>query len=224
MFEFSLWATVDILSTEYGRQIHPAGANPLHQLLWEASGYLCTDERRLQSFSALRERVGFEPELILAANPDLLAQIAATGGIHPDIRANRMCEIAEITLAEFDGDLNTVCRLPLKQALKAFQRFGGIAEPGAAKILLFAGAYLSLSLESNSLRTLMRIMGIADSGNYNKDYKTVQAALADQVGNTYVDLQQAYLLLRLHGKTLCKTNSPLCGECPLAERCCWNLS
>ncbi|MEP6754029.1 MAG: hypothetical protein ABJA67_00900 [Chthonomonadales bacterium] len=209
------------LSALYGPQSHPAGADPLHQLLWESAGYLCTDERRLSAFNALRDRVGFEPEAILATSPDLLWEIAALGGIHPDIRAGRMREIAEIALDEFHGDLYSACKLPLKQAMKSFQRFGGIAEPGAAKVLLFARAFPLLPFDSNGLRTSMRLLGAADSGNYCKDYKTVQSVLAPVIGEDFEALEQAYLLLRTHGKTICKTNGPLCDECPLSDRCEW---
>ncbi len=219
MIETDLWSTIGILTKEYGTQAHPAGPDPLHQLLWEVSGYLCTDERRLKAFHRLGEQVGFEPEKLLAASLDVLKEIAALGGIHPDIRAGRMRDIAEITLEEFDGDLYNACRLPLKQAIKAFQRFGGIAEPGATKILLFAGAYPFLPLESNGLRCLMRLIGVEDTGNYNKDYRAVQSAISDQIGESFEDLQQAYLLLRLHGKTICKSNKPICGQCQLASNC-----
>jgi endonuclease III len=41
----------------------------------------------------------------------------------------------------------------------------------------------------------------------------------DQIPRGAAPLSRAHLLLRQHGKTLCRNACPLCEECPLAALC-----
>jgi endonuclease III len=41
----------------------------------------------------------------------------------------------------------------------------------------------------------------------------------DQIPRGAVALSRAHLLLRQHGKTLCRNTRPLCEACPLAGFC-----
>src|SRR5580692_11739175 len=118
------------LRTDYGRPKRPATSDPLELVFWENAAYLLTDERRQKVFELLRERVGLRPRDILAAKPATLLEIAKLGGMRPEVRVERWLTIAQIALAEFQGDLRNVLRLPLKQAKKALQQFPCIGEPG----------------------------------------------------------------------------------------------
>ena len=149
----------------------------------------------------------------------ILLDIAKLGGIHPDLRARRLKEIALIALNEFDGDLGSVLQLPQPQATRALKKFPSIADPGAEKILLFTRTYPVLALESNGLRVLLRLGFGQEHKNYSTSYASVREALRDQIGDDFDFLIGAHQLLRQHGKELCKTNAPDCQSCPLARSC-----
>jgi hypothetical protein len=85
----------------------------------------------------LRKQVGLQPTEILAAPIEQLVSITKLGGIHPELRAQRLKEIAHIVLNDFAGDLGNVLQLPYPKAIKELKRFPSIGEPGAEKILLF---------------------------------------------------------------------------------------
>src|SRR2546422_8413212 len=53
--------------------------------------------------------------------------------------------------------LRAAVRRSPKEANQLLQRFPGIGEPGADKILLFAGGQVSLGPDSNALRVLYRL-------------------------------------------------------------------
>src|SRR5271154_4841694 len=150
-------ALIQRLRAAYGRPKPPCTSDPLELVFWENAAYLLTDERRQKVFDLLSERVGLRPRNILAANPAMLLELAKLGGMRPEVRVQRWLTIANITLAEFDGDPNNALRLPIKQAKKAMQLFPCIGEPGAEKILLFTKSYPVLGLDSNALRVLVRI-------------------------------------------------------------------
>jgi endonuclease III len=50
-------------------------------------------------------------------------------------------------------------------------------------------------------------------------YRALQEAVRDQIPRGAAPLSRAHLLLRQHGKTLCRNTRPLCEECPLAGHC-----
>jgi endonuclease III len=191
---------------------------PWELILWENVAYLADDDERQKAFDALKKRVGIEPTRILAAPAEAL--IEATGhGILAAQFAEKLRECARIALEDFDGDLRSVLKLPSAKAKKALQKFPGIGEPGAEKILLFTKTHSVLALESNGLRVLQRLGFADEQKSYSKTYRLVQAAAEAGTGKDSAQLIQAHLLLRRHGRELCRRTAPLCDQCPLAPDC-----
>lgn len=185
--------------------------DPLEQILWETVGYLASYERRQEAFAALKERTGLTPERIASTSPEVLEEICRIGGIYPEVRAERLQTIAQIVLHEYGGDLSSVLNMPTKQALKALCRFPSIGMPGAEKILLFAGVYPVLALDSNGLRVLTRVGYGEESTDYSRTYRSVRNAVAGTYPNDCTWLIRANMLLRRHGQTICRRSSPECG-------------
>jgi endonuclease-3 len=132
--------------------------------------------------------------------------------------ADKLRACAQIAIEDFRADLGLVLRQPLQQAKKALRRFPGIGEPGADKILLFAGVQSSLAPDSNALRVLGRLGFIAEHKSYARMYASSRELKATPALKIAA-VQEANLLLQTHGQTLCKRNAPLCAACPLANRC-----
>jgi endonuclease-3 len=210
---------INALEAHYGRPQPPPVSDPLPLILWDNIGYLVEDDRRAIAFEALHKEVGLKPPQILSASLTQLVRITRLGGIHPEQRAQRLKEIAHIVLNEFEGDLANALKLPLPKAIKALRKFPSIADPGAEKILLFTKTYPVLGLESNGLRVLLRLGFGQEYKNYSTSYVSVREALADQIGADCDFLIRAHQLLRQHGKTLCRTNNPACGDCPVRRNC-----
>jgi endonuclease-3 len=77
-----------------------------------------------------------------------------------------------------------------------------------------------LPLESNGLRVLTRIgYGRFHLKNYGAMYRSVQEAIAPELPGKSDRLARAHLLLRTHGKTICKDGQPQCHECPVEGGC-----
>ena len=207
------------LEAHYGRPTPPKLSDPLHLILFESIGYLVDDDRREAAFATLRQQVGLTPTDLLSASTEQLVKITKLGGIHPELRAQRLKEIAHIVLNDFNGDLPSVLKLPYPKAIKALKKFPSIGEPGAEKILLFTKTYPILALESNGLRVLLRLGSGQEHKDYSSSYASVRDALKDQIGEDCDLLIRAHQLLRLHGKVTCRTNNPSCDECPVREKC-----
>jgi endonuclease III len=212
------------LAKFYGKPNPPITTDPFELILFESVAYLVTDERREEAFKLLRKTVGTKPHEILAASNDALLRVTELGGMQPDKRAARLREIALIAMNEFGGDLSEALKQPLPKAKKALQKFPSIGEPSAEKILLFTQSYPVLGLDSNGLRVLLRLGFGEEKKNYSASYRSVQDAIKDQISDDYEWLIDAHLLLRQHGKELCKTNRPQCEKCPVRESCAYYLN
>ncbi len=191
-------------------------------LLLEKSGYLVPDEKRERAFRELKKRVGTTPAKIISAPMEVLQEICAMGGIHAGLRALRMKQCAELARQE---PLKDVLKLDFKKARKAIAKYPMIGEPGAEKILLFAGVQPVLALESNGLRVLVRLGIGEDNKNYSTMYRRTQQAIAPAIAGWTCDrLTGAHQLLRRHGKELCRHSDPSCDLCPLQTDCKYTMA
>src|SRR5438477_4156428 len=209
------------LAKFYGKPKSPFITDPFELILFENVAYLVSDERRAEAFELLRKTVGTRPHQILAADNNALLKVAEFGGMQPEKRAARLREIALIAMNEFGGGLNEALQLSLRKAKKALQKFPGVGEPSAEKILLFTRSYPVLALDSNGLRVLLRLGFGEEKKNYSASYRSVQEALSGQLPDDYDFLIAAHQLLRQHGKELCKTNRPYCEKCPVRKDCAY---
>ncbi len=212
------------LARFYGKPKPPITTDPFELILVENVAYLVTDEVRAEAFRLLRKTVGTKPHEILAGANDALLKVTRLGGMQPEKRAARLREIALIAMNEFGGDLGEALRLPLPKAKKALQKFPSIGEPSAEKFLLFTRSYPVLGLDSNGLRVLLRLGFGEEKKNYSASYRSVQEAIKDKLADDYDWLIDAHLLLRQHGKELCKTNRPLCEKCPVRKSCAYYVN
>jgi len=215
----SLGFVVTSLEKKYGQPANLKTHDPFELILLENIAYLASDDRRFKAFETLKEKIGVKPTDLLSANIEDLVEITRIGGIHPELRAHRLQEIARIALTDFEGDLNLVLDLPIAKAVNALKKFPSIGEPGAKKILLFARGYPLIALDSNGLRVLLRLGFGREHKNYATAYRSVEAELVNQGVRDAALLVRAYQLLRQHGQELCKTNNPLCHSCPLSSAC-----
>jgi endonuclease-3 len=210
---------VDDLGRHYGPPVPPPVSDPLQMILWENVAYLADDEARAAAYALLERRVGTDPRAILAAPDEALLEVARAGGIMAERRPAKIRDVAEIVVAEFDGDLSRLVAGPLDKAKRGLRKFPGIGEPGAEKILLFARRQPILALDSNGLRVLSRLGFGEERKSYAATYRSVQEAASREIRADFDRLITTHLLLRRHGRTLCKTNAPVCERCPVRDHC-----
>jgi endonuclease-3 len=207
------------LEALYGRPPAPP-SDPFELILREQVAYLADDETRDRAFRLLERSVGVDPKAIAAAEPEVLLAVTRSGGaIAPDARADRLRAAATLALEKWDGDLRRVLKLPFVEARRELERFPAIGEPGAEKILLFAGAHPVLALDSNGLRVLLRLGYGKESKSYSTTYRSAQRPASEELPKSCDRLADAFQLLRRHGQRLCTRARPACGRCPAAALC-----
>lgn len=86
----------------YGKQEPCWPSDPYLFLLWWYCGYPASDASCTKGWTQLTEKIGTDPDAILAAPPASLAAVLKPGGMLPELRAERMKEVAARIKDEFD--------------------------------------------------------------------------------------------------------------------------
>lgn len=167
----------------------------------------------------MNREIGVEPHQLLAATPTDLATALKTGGMVPELRATRLKDIAARVEDEFGGDLRAGLGGPIAKARKALKKFPSIADPGADRILLFAGVAPVPAVPSNCPHVVVRVQRGQEHQNYGVTYREAQQAIEAEVPEKFDARTRAYLLLKRHGQTLCTRTKPKCWQCPVSPSC-----
>jgi endonuclease III len=225
-----LGSVLEMLEKHYGKQAAVGPSDPYEMILFVNCGYPATDASCTKGYEALKLEVGTKPAEILAAPKAKLAKLMRLGGIVPELRAERLKTIAKIVNEEFGGDLKWSLGKLLDEetkdngkgirfAKKALKEFPVIGEPGADKILLFAGLAPIAAVPSACVGVPQRILFGDEDKNYAAEYRAAQEAMTAELPESFDVRQRAYLLLKRHGAEICKRTKPRCEICPISGRC-----
>ena len=210
---------LDRLETLYGPQEPNFPVEPYEFLVWWYCGYPASDAACSKGWAALTRDVGIEPEKLLKAKPAELSAALKPGGMVPELRAERLKEVAMRVQDEFAGDLRAGLVGPIPQARKRLKSFPSIADAGADRILLFGGISPIAAVPSNCVHVLDRILHPSESKNYSAAYREAQRVLVAELPEKFDARTRAYLLLKKHGQEICKRTNPKCDKCPISAKC-----
>ncbi len=218
----SLRAVVDRLARHYGKPPAPL-RDAWHLILWDNVCYLANDDKRAAAFALLKQTVGLKPEQILSA-PLARLRVVTAHGVLADKFAAKLREAARLAIAECEGDVDAFIRKTPDRAHRTLRKFPGIGEPGADRIMLFAGLVRTLAPESNGLRVLTRLGTCVEHKSYGATYKASQLVTARELSRDARALTAAHLLLRRHGQETCTRTSPACDRCPVRHQCAFAVA
>ena len=220
---------IDRLEKFYGKPKTPKSilrsltgrTDPYEMIVYTTCGYPASDAACAKGFAALKKEVGIRPADILGAPEKKLVEILRLGGIVPELRAQRLREIAARVKHEFGGNLSEVLERPLPEVRKALKSFPTIGDSGVDKILLFTRTAPIAAVPSNCPEVTVRLMHGQPYKNYGVNYREAQGAVRAGVPADCTALLRAYLLLKHHGQEICKRTRPLCDQCPVARGCAY---
>jgi endonuclease III len=214
--------SLEQLEAFHGKQEPNWPTDPYLFLVWWHCGYPASDAACAKGWDSLNATIGTGTQQILAATEAKLTKALTPGGMVPALRAQRLKQIAERVEHEFAGDLRRALTGSLPLARKALKKFPNIADPGADRILLFAGIAPIAAIPSNCPHVLIRIQLGLERENYGVNYQQAQAAIEKEVPENIADRTRAYLLLKRHGQELCKRTKPKCEQCPVSTTCAYH--
>ncbi|MDQ6898438.1 MAG: hypothetical protein M3256_04845 [Actinomycetota bacterium] len=162
------------------------------------------------------ERLGIACKHSTPYHPQTCGKVAGHGILAATF-AGKLRSAAAIAIEL--GDLESLVSVRVAQAKRVLQRFPGIGEPGADRILLFGRLHAVPALDSNGSRALQRLLSVSVGGSYARVYRAETALIAAGLRADFDGLIEAYQLLRRHGQELCRRKVPLCDGCPLRDGC-----
>jgi endonuclease-3 len=207
------------LESFHGQQEACSPSDPYLFLVWWHCGYPASDASCSKGWDSLNRKIGVELKQILAASPASLTKALQGSGMFPELRAMRLKEIAARVQDEFGGDLRAALVGPAARVRKTLKSFPGIGDPGADRILLFAGLAPAAAVPSNCVHVAVRLLGRSESENYVQGYREAQRAIEAEIPKKFDARIRAYLLLKRHGQELCKRTNPKCAQCPVSSSC-----
>jgi len=213
-------AVLDRLEAVYGPQEPAFPTDPYLFLIWWHCGYPASDLRCRKGWESLRRAVGAGVAELLGAPMAKLTEALKPGGMVPELRAMRLKEIAARVKQEYGGDLRGGLKGPMTEIRRALKRFPNIADPGADRMILFAGIAPIAAIPSNCPHVLVRIQQGLERENYGVTYRAAQHAVETGVPETLDARWRAFLLLKRHGQEICKTR-PLCEKCVVSGGCAY---
>ena len=210
---------LDKLEEAYGKQKPAWPVDPYEFIVWWNCGYPASDVACGRGWKKLKSEVGTDPPSLLAATSKKIASAVKGGGLIPELRASRLQEIAMRVKDGFGGDLRAALAGSLSEARKILKMFPGIGDPGADRILLFAGIKPIAAVPSNCAQVLVRFLYGREGESYNVNYRQAQQAIAADVPESFEARMRAYLLLKHHGQEICKRSRPRCERCNVSSTC-----
>jgi endonuclease-3 len=223
---------LDALEHHYGRQKAAGPSDPYEMILFINCGYPATDASCHKGFAALKRDIGLTPQEILAASDVTLAGLMRRGGIMPRQRAERLKSIARAVQRDCHGDLRETLiqwmreekQHPgrgLRGARRVLRQFPTIGEPGAEKILLFARLAPVAAVPSAFVAVAERLWHGDTGTSYLAAYRRARETLSLGLPESFEARQRAYLLLKAHGRDICKRSAPRCELCPVTGHCAY---
>jgi endonuclease III len=208
-----------VLEGHYGRVRATKPARPYYLLLFANCGYPASERACQAGFTALEGSVGLSAESILRASKRRLVEAMRAGGIVPELRADRILDIAKRSTTEPGADPDLIAKLPTAKARKLLKTFPTIGDPGADKILLLSHTEAIAAVPSNATQVPLRLGFGEEQASYAAGYRSIQAALDAALPGTVAARVRAYLLLKKHGEETCKRSRPQCDHCPIESAC-----
>jgi len=203
----------------HGAQEPSWPVEPYEFIVWWHCGYPPSDAACGKGWQKLNQEVGIGPDQLLRVSQAKLISALRPGGMVPELRAQRLKEVALRVKNEFAGDLRAALNGPISTARKKLKMFPGIADPGADRILLFGNLSPIAAVPSNCVHVLLRIQNGPERKSYSVNYRMAQQLIAAEVPEKFDARTRAYLLLKRHGQEVCKSSKPRCEACPLSGRC-----
>lgn len=211
---------LDRLEKQYGEQEAGWPTDPYLFLIWWHCGYPASDKACAKGWDSLRKHVGIELEQILRAPTSKLTEALRPGGMVPELRAIRLKEIAARIKDEFSGDLRAALVGPMTKVRGTLKKFPNIADPGADRILVFAGIAAVAAIPSNCPHVLVRLLRGQERENYGVTYREAQESVEAEILPQFDARIRTYLLLKRHGQEICKAK-PKCEQCILQAVCAY---
>lgn len=152
------------------------------------------------------------PEQLAETGTREIQKLIKPAGLHR-VKSKRLKQLARAVCERYGGDLDSVLRMPLKDARRELLSLPGVGYKTADVLLVFAGGRDVLPIDTHIFRIAKRL-GIAPP---KAGYEEVRLRLEELIPRGRRG--KAHMLLIQHGRRYCRARNPLCLECQINDLC-----
>ena len=217
LFAVSRLETIlNALQQFYGA-LPPPPRDPFTLFVWEVLSVHSTPRKRDAALAALKRIPALTPDAMWRAPQKKLEQCVTLAGPYAENRLQALRTGAE--LFRRSPGLAAIIRGPLPAARRALKPFPQLGETGAHRMLLFAAGQAILPVDARVSRVGRRLGYGEAAGDFKKQARAVQEALARELPVSADAYRRAFLYLSHHGGATCTESDPHCSICPLLREC-----
>ncbi len=169
------------------------------------------DKNSISAFKRLDEKIGVEPNKILNAEINEIAEAIKIGGLYR-VKAKKIKEATKEILTRLDGDLTKLANMEYEEARKLLLKISGIGDK-TADILLLKMGHPAFPVDTHIKRITRRLGLVNRKAKYLEISEFWRKNLPSE---NYLD---AHLELIAFGRKICKSINPRCNICPLRDTC-----
>ena len=195
----------------------PPPRDPFTLFVWEVLSVHSTPRKRDAALAALKRIPAMTPDAMWRAPQKKLEQSVALAGPYAENRLHALRTGTE--LFRRSPGLPAIIRGPLPAARRALKPFPQLGETGAHRMLLFAAGQAILPVDARVSRVGRRLGYGEAAGDFKKQARAVQGALARELPVAADAYRRAFLYLSHHGGATCTESDPHCSICPLLREC-----
>ena len=166
-----------------------------------------------KAIDSLKSAHALDLEIINEMPRDHLSQLIYSAGFH-NVKPDRLKSLSSYLMANFDGKIEALKRLPIGTARSQLLAIDGIGPETADAILLYALGKSVFIVDTYTKRLFTRLGYSVEQDSYD----SWQTFFASQMHKTTYTFQQYHALIVEHSKARCKSK-PICNSCPLASHC-----
>ena len=165
-----------------------------------------------KAIDSLKSAHALDLEIINEMPRDHLSQLIYSAGFH-NVKPDRLKSLSSYLMANFDGKIEALKRLPTGTARSQLLAIDGIGPETADAILLYALGKSVFIVDTYTKRLFTRLGYAVEQDSYDS-----WQAFVSQMHKTTYTFQQYHALIVEHSKARCKSK-PICNSCPLASHC-----
>jgi len=195
----------------------PLPRDPFALFVWEVLSVHSTPQKRDAAMAALKRIPAMTPDSMWRAPQKKLEVSIRLAGPYTDNRLQALR--TGVDLFRRSPNLPKVIRGPLPAARRALKPFPQLGETGAHRMLLFAADHAILPVDARVSRVGRRLGYGEGIGDFKRQARSVQDALARELPASADAYRRAFLYLSHHGGATCTEGDPHCVVCPLLRDC-----
>lgn len=204
------------LQTFYGALPSPP-RDPFILFVWEVLSAHSTPRRRDAALAALKRIRALTPDAMWRAPKKKLEDSVKLAGPYDDNRLQALR--TGVDVFRRSPNLASTIRGPLVAARRAIKPLPQLGDAGAHRMLLFAADHPILPIDARVARVARRLGYAAAAGDFRKQARSAQVALARELPTEVTAIRRAFLYLSHHGAATCTEADPHCSICPLVSDC-----